>query len=104
RQIQARVRRLPVLKFLLQTRDFPRAFYHCLCEVEASLHHLPRNDKALAILATAKEAALKADLAQLEQQALHGFIDDLELLLADLAKQLSASYFVVEASPLKRAG
>ncbi|MDO8891098.1 MAG: alpha-E domain-containing protein [Sulfurimicrobium sp.] len=103
RDMQTRVLRLPVLKFLLRTRDFPRAFYHCLCEVETSLNHLPRNDKALAILAAAKEKVLKADLAQLEQQALHIFIDELELSMADLTAQLNACYFVVDPSPLKLA-
>ena len=103
RRMQARVRRTEVLKFLLQTRDFPRAFYHCLCEVEASLTHLPRHDKVLAILDAAKKTVLNADIAQLEQQALHVFIDELELALADLTEQLKASYFVVEPSPLKRA-
>jgi uncharacterized alpha-E superfamily protein len=103
RDMQVRVRRLPVLEFLLRTRDFPRAFYHCLCEVEVALNSLPRNDKALTILAAAKESVLKADLAHLEQQALHDFIDELELALADIAAQLNASYFEVESSPLKRA-
>lgn len=104
RHMQARVRRPAVLKFLLQTRDFPRAFYHCLCEVESSMHQLPRNDKALAIVEAAKEAVLKADLAQLEQQALHVFIDELELFLADLTQQLNASYFEVQPEPAKQAG
>lgn len=103
RQSQTRVRRLPVLKFLLQTRDFPRAFYHCLCEVETALQHLPRNDKAMDILAASKEKVLQADLDQLEQQALHVFIDELELALADLAAQLNSSYFVVEPSLVKQA-
>lgn len=104
RHMQARVRRPAVLKFLLQTRDFPRAFYHCLCEVEAAMLMLPRNDKALAILTAAKETVLKADLAQLEQQALHIFIDELELALAHLTVQLNASYFVVEPAGLKQCG
>ena len=77
RAMQVRVRRPAVLKFLLQTRDFPRAFYHCVCEVETALKHLPRKDKALDILAAAKQTVLKADLEQLEQQALHVFIDEL---------------------------
>jgi uncharacterized alpha-E superfamily protein len=104
RHMQARVRRPAVLKFLLQTRDFPRAFYHCLCEVEAALQHLPRNDKALAIIADAKKTVLKVDLAQLEQQALHVFTDALELSLADLTAQLNASYFVAEPAHLKSTG
>lgn len=96
RNVQTRVRRPDVLKFLLQARDFPRAFFHCLCEVETALRHLPRNGKTLAILGSAKEAVLNADPAQLEQQALHVFIDDLELILADLTAHLNTSYFVVE--------
>ena len=104
RHMQTRVRRPAVLKFLLQARDFPRALYHCLCEVESSLRDLPRNGKALAIIAAAKETVLKVDLEQLEQEALHIFTDEIELALADLAAQLNVSYFVVEPAPMKRTG
>ncbi|TCV79280.1 alpha-E domain-containing protein [Sulfurirhabdus autotrophica] len=104
RLMQVRVGRPAVLKFLLQTREFPRAFFHCICEVEESMRRLPHNNKTLAILAAIKETVLKADLAQLEQQALHIFIDDLELALADLTTQINNRYFVAEPSPIKQSG
>lgn len=101
RHMQVRVRRPLVLKFLLANREFPRAFYHCLCEVEESLSHLPRNEQAMKIIAQTKKSVQQADFDHLEQQALHRFIDELELSVIDLAAQIDATYFVVEPRPLR---
>lgn len=101
RHMQVRVRRPQVLKFLLANREFPRAFYHCVCEVEESLRHLPRSDKALKIVEQIKNAVQTADLDQLEQKALHQFIDEMELAIIDLAAQIDATYFVVEPRPAR---
>ncbi|HEX9626168.1 MAG TPA: alpha-E domain-containing protein [Acidiferrobacterales bacterium] len=101
RHMQTRVRRPQVLKFLVANREFPRAFYHCLCEVEESLQHLPRSEPALAIIEQTKGAVQNADFDALEQEALHRFIDGLELAMIDLAAQIDATYFVVEPRPAR---
>ncbi len=97
--MQARVRRSAVLAFLLGNREFPRAFFHCLCEAEEALRNLPRNDKALAIIAAVKDTVQKVDLAQLAQEALHAFIDELELALVELTTLIDVTYFVIEPQP-----
>ena len=48
RHMQVAVRRIEVLQFLLQNRQFPRACYHCLGEAEACLRDLPRLRPTLA--------------------------------------------------------
>lgn len=41
RSMQVRVRRSEVLRFLLQSEEFPRAFRYCVGSVEQSLNVLP---------------------------------------------------------------
>ncbi|MFO8023796.1 alpha-E domain-containing protein [Thiohalophilus sp.] len=93
REMRIRVRRPDVLRFLLQERRFPRAFYHTLCEVESCLQHLPHNDKPLKTLNGLQKKVLSVKPEKLLQQELHGFVDTLQLGLAKLHQDISASYF-----------
>ncbi|MFP3873227.1 MAG: alpha-E domain-containing protein [Thiohalophilus sp.] len=93
REMRIRVRRPDVLRFLLQERRFPRAFYHSTCEVENCLQHLPHNDKPMKILTRLQKKVLGAKLEQLQQEELHGFVDILQFDLARLHNEISASYF-----------
>jgi len=93
REIRGRVRRPDVLKFLIQERRFPRAFYHTLCEVENCLEHLPHNEKPLKELRLLQRKAESAKPDILKQEELHSFIDILQLGLGKLHNQISASYF-----------
>lgn len=93
REVQGPVRRRAVLAFLFQSRQFPRALYHCLREAESCLQHLPRNDTPLRTLAHLQRTVNEAQVNKLEQQDLHRFIDDLELGLADLDRQIATTYF-----------
>jgi uncharacterized alpha-E superfamily protein len=79
RTMQVRVRRPDVLRFLIQDRRFPRAFYHTVCEVESCLRDLPRND------------APKPE--RLNPVELHHFMDELQAHLAEVHDQISATYF-----------
>jgi len=94
RNIQVRVRRPDVLKFLLQERHFPRAFYHAICEVEGCLNELPRNEEALAALAVLQKKVLSAKLNRLKQERLHKFIDELQLGLANVHTVVDKTYFL----------
>jgi len=94
RAIQVRVRRPDVLKFLLQDPHFPRALYHSLCEMEACLKDLPRNDKPLTAVRDLENRLLKADPAHLKQAELHAFIDDLQIYLAAIHDTIAATYFL----------
>lgn len=94
RAIQVRVRRPDVLKFLLQNPSFPRSFYHSLREVETYLRHLPHNGRPLAAVADLQNRVLAADPAQLKQEELHTFIDDLQLYLGKVHDAITATYFL----------
>lgn len=93
RTIQVRVRRPEVLKFLLKERNFPRALYHTLCEVESSLIHLPRHKGIRKQLQDLQKIVLDADPATLKQDELHAFIDILQLRLIEIHKEIAEVYF-----------
>jgi uncharacterized alpha-E superfamily protein len=94
RNVQVRVRRPDVLKFLLKDKKFPRSFYHGLLQVKSCLRHLPRNEEAIALLNEVGKKVLRADQAILEQDDLHLFIDELQLGLADLNQLITRTYFL----------
>ncbi len=93
RNIQIRVRRTDVLKFLLKNKNFPRSLYHTLLEVKSCLRHLPRNEEAITLLNEVGKKVLRADQAILEQDKLHHFIDEMQLGLADLNQSITRTYF-----------
>ncbi|MHB8454145.1 MAG: alpha-E domain-containing protein [Acidiferrobacterales bacterium] len=99
RHMQARVQRPAVLRFLLQDRSFPRAFCHCMGEVEAALRQLPRSARALGLVAQTQHRVLVTDVGVLVQEALHEYIDVLELALANLDREITATYFTPQRAP-----
>lgn len=95
RTVRMRVRRPDVLKYLLQDRKFPRAFYHGVCEVETALRELPNGTRAMAAIRLLQQQVLEADFEQLSQAQLHQFIDELQSGLCDLHDAVVASYFSI---------
>ncbi len=93
REMRLRIRRPDVLKFLLLEPHFPRAFYHCLCEVESCLKDLPKNEKPLKLLAQLQRNLQRTKPETLEQQKLHDYIDELQLGLIKIADCVSETYF-----------
>ena len=93
RHMQVAVRRREVLKFLIQNRQFPRAMYHSLKEVESCLRNLTHNEVPLRTVNQLQRTVSEADPAVLTQDELHAFIDVLQLGLADIHNQLSETYF-----------
>ncbi len=94
RHMQVAVRRVDVLTFLLQNRQFPRSYYHCLGEVQSCLQNLPHNDMPLRTALQMQRVVSEADPKVLSQGELHRFIDDLQLGLANLHSQIVDAYFL----------
>jgi uncharacterized alpha-E superfamily protein len=99
RAVQVRVRRPDVLRFLLQERRFPRAFYHTVCEAETCLENLPHNDKPRKAVTRVKNKVIRAKPESLSQIELHEFIDQLQLGLAKAHDAIAAGYFRVRLEP-----
>jgi uncharacterized alpha-E superfamily protein len=105
RQVQQPVRRPLVLHFLLQDRQFPRAFYHCLGEVEGCLLDLPRHDAPLRVVNRLQRMVTEASPHDLVQQELHEFIDNLQLGLAELHAVIRETYYAaMVAAPRAEGG
>lgn len=94
RTVQARIQRSEVLRFLLQEKRFPRAFYHATCEVEDCLRSLPHSDQPLKGLKKLQDKVLKANPDRLKQGQLHKFIDQLQLGLANVNNAIDSTYFL----------
>jgi uncharacterized alpha-E superfamily protein len=93
RSVQTRVSRPYVLKFILKDRNFPRAVFHTLGEVEACLTNLPRNKEIKKQLGEIQQFVLDADPAVLKQIELHKFIDELQLKLIQFNSAIADTYF-----------
>ncbi|HRD67771.1 MAG TPA: alpha-E domain-containing protein [Candidatus Competibacter sp.] len=94
-QVRLRVGGPDVLKFLLQDESFPRAVSFCLKQLEIYLQELPKNATPLAGIAALKQrlsAATVPDLAH-EHEALHEFIDNLQIGFGELHERIAAAYF-----------
>ncbi len=97
RAMQVRVRRPDVLRFLFKDARFPRAFYHTVCEVENCLQDLPRNDASLRLVVQLQRLVSDSHPEALSQSELHDFIDELQLRLAEINDQITATYFALGA-------
>jgi len=86
RIVQVRVRRPDVLKFLLQERKFPRAFYHTLCEVESCLENMPKHEQSILHIKQLQDTVLSANPDKLKQDELHKFIDKLQFGLIKIRR------------------
>jgi len=95
-QVQSRVQRGEVLKYLLKDIYFPRAFNHCLHEVQSSLKNLPRHMVPLRQLNQIIRNVETTDLDKVSKKALHRYIDDLQLQLAALNGTISTTYFSIK--------
>ena len=93
REMRQRIRRADVLKFLLQQENFPRSYYHTLCQVGECLNNLPRNEKVLPILTKLQKKLLQAKLQEFDQKKLHDFIDALQLGVIKINDTISKNYF-----------
>ena len=95
RRVQVGVRGKEVLRFLLQEEEFPRSIHFCLAEVGHCLHRLPGNESVLRVLGRAQRLAQEFDFSDSSAGVLNDFINELQLVHAEVHEQLAASYFEV---------
>ncbi len=94
REMQVSVRRADVLRFLMQSTSFPRSVLHCMGELEAALSLLPNNEDPLRAVARVKRTIQEANVRKLAQNALHDFLDELQLGLSDIHTDVQNAYFL----------
>ena len=96
--VRRRVNPEDVLAFLFQSTVFPRAVAHSLLEIQHSMQLLPDNKPALAVVVNLQRQLKETDFSLLAGQALHEFIDELQLQLVDVHKVITATWFTPGAS------
>ncbi|MCR8923424.1 alpha-E domain-containing protein [Dasania sp. GY-MA-18] len=94
RSMQVKINRSAVLKFLFQSEVFPRAPYHCIAKVEFSTMDLPNNEAPLRLIGRVKRDLIDTDVGNLEQEALHEYIDQLQLSFINIGDAFSEQYFL----------
>jgi len=94
RKVEVRVSRVPVLEFLLQNTEFPRAFAHCLLAVEESVGPLPHNALALKSLRRLEMRLNQQKLDKLKQGKMHDFLDELQLGITRFHEVIQRQYFL----------
>lgn len=89
-----RVRPGDVLTFMLHDRQFPRSVMFCLYKLKALIEHIPNNEKMLERIEHSIVELEKQPVDKLEGDALHDYIDELQIDLADIHQQLAEQYFL----------
>jgi len=95
RHVHVRVRGRQALQFLLQEEEFPRSVHYCLAEVGYCLRRLPGNEAALRVLGRAQRMVQEVGIADIVTAGLNDFVNDLQLVHAELHDQLVTTYFKV---------
>lgn len=94
RRVQVRVSRLPVLNFLFYDTLYPRSIAHCLASVEESVGTLANSALPLKSLRAVNNKLNKQKMENLGKEALHKFIDELQISIRRFHKTLEKQYFL----------
>ncbi len=105
RKMQVRVRRADALRFLLLDDEFPRAFYQCVQVADTDMAMLPRSDGPRRQLARVKRLVQGAEIETLAKsnEALHAFIDELQIGLGEVHLEIHRTYFLLDTSAASQA-
>jgi uncharacterized alpha-E superfamily protein len=93
REVRVRVNREDVLAFLLTDSRFPRSLVHAIEQIEHAVTELPHSKDTVEKTSRVKSYLLNAKPATLKQEKLHEFIDDIQLGIIEIDKQIEDSYF-----------
>ncbi|MCG8609897.1 MAG: alpha-E domain-containing protein [Pseudomonadales bacterium] len=98
REMEVRIQRQDVLRFLIQSETFPRAIAHCMIEVERCVEGLPNHDKSIVIIHRLMRQLDNAEIDKLKQTELQLFMDQLQIGIGQLHEELEMNYFRVTYS------
>ena len=92
--MRRRVHGADVVTFLLQDPHFPRAFARCLHQIESAIGDLPNGADAVRAVARLRRIVAEHDPRAGDIQALHAFLDDLQVELGEVHGQIAATWFL----------
>jgi len=93
REMQVRIQRQDVLRFLIYSNVFPRAIAHCVNQVELCVRALPEPTAVLAEIGLLREQLHQADIEKLKTTTLNRYIDEVQVGFARIHEALDRSYF-----------
>lgn len=93
REMQIRVQRTEVLRFLFQSAVFPRSLSFAINAVQNCVERLPNHDKVLLVMHRIRRQLDNAQIDKLKQAELQMFIDQLQIGFAQAHDELQAAYF-----------
>lgn len=93
REMQIRVQRAAVLRFLFQSRDFPRSLSFCINAVQRALLPLSNPSASWQVIENIKQQLDAAQVDSLQQIELQQFVDQLQIGFAQVHETLQRTYF-----------
>ncbi len=97
-QTEVAVERSPALKFLFQSPLLPRSLTRCVTAVKHSLRALPRHTRPMRSCNRLLRQLRNTEAGELSDPELHLYIDEIQLGLATLHKDLNRIYFQARLS------
>ena len=94
-EVQTAVTHDSVVKFILHHKNFPRAIFHCLCEIQNSLQQLPRHMSSIRYINRVMRKIEHVNVSELQDKHLRDFMDELQRNFATLDTLLASTYFDV---------
>lgn len=93
-EMQTQIRRVDVLRFLLQSRHFPRAVLRCVDELERRLALLgPKREGPQRLVVRLRRSLDQARVEDLSKETLGAYIDELQIGLADIHVAIEEAFF-----------
>ncbi len=93
RHERSRVSGSAVLRFLLQSREFPRSVLYCFSLIGKTLPHLPASRSPERALERVRALVQDANVERLLESGLHEWIDEVQVSIGRLHAALAGSYF-----------
>ncbi len=93
-EMQVRVHREDVLRFLLQSRLFPRSVLRCLDELGQRVERLGGGEHPLRVVVRLQRSLVELDVSTLSPEGLHDFVDVLQIGFAEVHAALDETYFL----------
>jgi len=98
RTVQGPVHRQAVIRFLLNEKQFPRAFLHCLDGARICLKTLPRSVEPLSAVENIISFLERSHPEKQTKPQLHKFLDKLQLGLGNVHERIYTTYFLPPSS------
>lgn len=95
--VRNRVKGEDVVTYLLKDENFPRSVTYCLGRANDYVQQLPQNKKVARLVAGAQRMIKQGDIRELLANGLLEFIDDLQLSIASVHDQVSATWFLTDS-------